>query len=164
MLGYKQEEIVGSTCFELIHPEDRDVVLGALDELVKTPGARDSVQCRARHAEGFWMTFEIVASNLLDHPEVKGVVINGRHIVDREKREARKDQLIAELKETLTGLNTLSGILRICASCKKIQEESGNWQQIEAYVRDHAQVEFSHGICPECTSYWYPEHAQEKPE
>jgi len=91
-------------------------------------------------------------------------VINGRHIVDREKREARKDQLIAELKQTLLGLNTLAGILRICASCKKIQEESGNWQQIEVYVRDHARVEFSHGICPECTSYWYPEHAQEKPE
>ena len=164
ILGYKQEEIVGSTCFELIHPEDREVVLGALDELVKTPGARDSVQCRARHAEGFWMTFEIVASNLLDHPEVRGVVINGRHIVDREKREARKDQLITELKQTLLGLNTLSGILRICASCKKIQEESGTWQQIEVYVRDHAQVEFSHGICPECTNYWYPEHTPAKPE
>jgi sigma-B regulation protein RsbU (phosphoserine phosphatase) len=131
---------------------------------VKTPGARDSVQCRARHAEGFWMTFEIVASNLLDHPEVRGVVINGRHVADREKREVRKDQLIAELKQTLMGLNALSGILRICASCKKIQEENGNWQQIEVYVRDHAQVEFSHGICPECTNYWYPGHTQEKPE
>jgi sigma-B regulation protein RsbU (phosphoserine phosphatase) len=91
-------------------------------------------------------------------------VINGRHVADREKREVRKDQLIAELKQTLMGLNALSGILRICASCKKIQEENGNWQQIEVYVRDHAQVEFSHGICPECTNYWYPEHAPEKPE
>jgi len=164
VLGYKKEEIVGSTCFELIHPEDRQMVLGALDELVKTPGARDSVQCRARHADGFWMTFEIVASNLLDHPEVRGVVVNGRHIGDRQKREAGKDQLIAELKETLSGLNTLSGILRICASCKKIQEENGDWQQMEIYIRDRAQVEFSHGVCPQCVGLWFPEGSDKKQE
>ena len=156
LLGYKREEIIGSTCFELLHPEDRDTVLMALDELLKKPGARDSVQCRARHAEGFWMTFEIVASNLLDHPEVRGLVVNGRHIDERAKQEAEKDELIAELKETLAGLNTLEGILCVCASCKKIQTEGGGWQQIEAYVRERAPVEFSHGMCPECVQLWFP--------
>jgi len=157
LLGYKKEEIIGSTCFELLHPEDRDTVLTALHELLKTPGARDSVQCRARHAEGFWMSFEIVACNLLKHPEIRGLLVNGRHIDEREQREAGKDQLIRELKETLAGLNTLSGILSVCASCKKIQTESGSWQQIEAYVRERAQVEFSHGMCPECVELWFPD-------
>jgi PAS domain S-box-containing protein len=158
LLGYKKEEIIGSTCFELLHPEDRGAVLAALDELLKKPGARDSAQFRARHAEGFWMTFEIVASNLLDHPEVRGVVVNGRHIDgERDRREAEKDQLIEELKETLAGLNTLEGILCICASCKKIQTESGGWQQIEVYVRERAPVDFSHGMCPECVQIWFPE-------
>ena len=157
LLGYRKEEIIGSTCFELLHPEDRDVVITALDELLKTPGGRDSVQCRARHAEGFWMTFEIVASNLLDHPEVRGLVVNGRHIDERAKREAEKDQLIEELKETLAGLNTLEGVLSICASCKKIQTETRGWQQIEVYVRERAPVEFSHGMCPECVHLWFPD-------
>lgn len=155
LLGYKKEEIIGSTCFELLHPEDREAVMSALDELLKTPGGRDSVQCRARHADGFWMTFEIVASNLLDHPEVRGLLVNGRHIEERAPEEAEKDQLIEQLKETLAGLNTLTGILSICASCKKIQAESGTWQQIEVYLREHAQVEFSHGMCPECVQLWF---------
>ena len=155
LLGYKKEEIIGSTCFELLHPEDREVVIAALGELLKTPGGRDSVQCRARHADGFWVTFEIVASNLLDHPEVRGLVVNGRHIEERVQRDVEKDQLIEELKETLAGLNTLAGILSICASCKKIQTESGDWQQIEVYVRERAQVEFSHGMCPECAQIWF---------
>jgi PAS domain S-box-containing protein len=155
LLGYKQEEIIGSTCFELLHPEDREEVMTALDELLKTPGGRDSVQCRARHADGFWMTFEIVASNLVDHPEVRGLVVNGRHIDERAQQEAEKEQLVEELKGTLAGLNTLAGILSICASCKKIQTEGGDWQQIEAYVRERTRVEFSHGMCPKCVQLWF---------
>jgi len=164
LLGYKKEEIIGSTCFELLHPEDRDTVLTALDELLKKPGGRDSVQCRARHADGFWMTFEIVASNLLDHPEIRGLVVNGRHIDNRLQQEVEKDRLIAELKETLAGLNTLSGILSICASCKKILTESGSWQQIEVFVRERAPVEFSHGMCPECVQLWSPDRSEEMEE
>lgn len=160
LLGYEREEIIGSTCFELLHPDDKADVMFALDELLKTPGGRGSVQCRARHADGFWMTFEIMASNLLEHPEVRGLVVNGRHIDEREqgdqraRREAEKDQLIAELTDTLAGLNTLAGILSICASCKKIQTEAGAWQQMELYMRERAQVEFSHGLCPECVQLW----------
>jgi len=157
LLGYKKEEIIGSTCFELLHPEDRETVLTALDELLKRPGPRDSVQCRARHAKGFWMAFEIVASNLLNHPEIRGLVVKGRLIGERDQQAREKDQLIAELKETLAGLNTLAGILSICASCKKILTESGCWQQIEVYVRERAQVEFSHGMCPECVQLWFPD-------
>jgi len=164
LLGYKKEEIIGSTCFELLHPEDRDTVLMALEELLKKPGGRDAVQCRARHAEGFWMTFEIVASNLLDHPEIRGLVVNSRLIDERTEEEAGKDQLIKELKETLAGINMLAGWLRICASCKKIQTETGNWQQIEVYVRDRAQVEFSHGMCPECVGLWFPDESKKKEE
>lgn len=174
LLGYKKEEIIGSTCFELLHPEDRETVMTALDELLKTPGGRGSVQCRARHADGFWMMFEIMASNLLDDPEVRGLVVNGRHINQRHqgdqreidqyhqraRREAEKDQLIAELTDTLAGLNTLVGILSICASCKKIQTEAGAWQQMEVYVRERAQVEFSHGMCPECVRLWLTDEPQ----
>jgi len=157
LLGYKKEEIIGSTCFELLHPEDRETVLSAMQGLLEKPGACDSVQCRARHADGFWMTFEIVALNLLEHPEIRGLVVNGRPIYERAKREAGKDRLIAELKETLAGMDKLTGILCICASCKKIQTESGAWQQIEVYVRERAPVEFSHGMCPQCVQLWFPE-------
>jgi PAS domain S-box-containing protein len=159
VLGYKQEEMIGSAHFDLVHPEDRSSVVNALTEFVKTPGARGSLEYRARHANGSWVSLEVVAYNLLDHPVIRGVVINGRDISQRKNEEAGKDQLISELKQTLAGLNTLTGVLPICASCKKIQNEGGNWQQIEVYIRDRAQVEFSHGMCPECARLWFPDHA-----
>lgn len=161
VLGYKQEEMIGETGFDLIHPEDRQSVLTALDEFVKAPGARDSIQYRARHANGSWVSLEVVAYNLLDHPVIQGVLISGRDISSRKRHEAVKDRLIWELQQALAGVNTLSGVLPICASCKKIQNEGGDWQQIELYIRERAQVEFSHGICPECTRLWFPEQADQ---
>ena len=161
VMGYRQEEVIGETGFDLLHPEDRENVLTAMDEFMKTPGARDSIQYRARHANGSWVSLEVVAYNLLDHPEIQGVLISGRDISNRKRDEAVKDQLIWELRQTLAGLNTLAGVLAICASCKKIQSESGGWQQIELFIREHAQVEFSHGMCPECTRLWFPEQGDQ---
>ena len=156
VMGYKQEEMIGSTGFELIHPEDRSNVENALNEFWKKPGARDSIEYRAKHANGTWVSLEVMAYNLLDHPAIQGVVINGRDISKRKQAEAGKDQLIAELQQTLTNVKTLTGVLPICAACKKIQE-GDEWRQIEVYIRDRSQVEFSHTICPECTTLWYPD-------
>jgi len=67
-------------------------------------------------------------------------------------------------KGTGLGLGTvkkLSGMLPICASCKKIRDDKGYWTQIEAYIRDHSEAEFSHGICPECMKKLYPEFCSE---
>lgn len=54
--------------------------------------------------------------------------------------------------EALTKVKMLSGMLPICASCKKIRDDKGYWKQIEAYIRDHSEAEFTHGICPDCAS------------
>jgi PAS domain S-box-containing protein len=157
VLGYTQEQLIGTTGFELVHPEDRPAVENALNEFWKSPGERGSIQYRAKHANGTWVSLEVVAYNLLDHPAVRGVVINGRDISERKQEEAGKDQMIAELQRTIANVKTLTGVLLICASCKKIQE-GDVWRQIEAYIRDRSQVEFSHSMCPECFALWYPEN------
>jgi hypothetical protein len=132
-------------------------VESALGEFWKNPGARDSIQYRAKHANGTWVSLEVVAYNMLNHPDVRGVVINGRDISRRKHEESSKDQLIAELQQTISNVKTLTGVLSICASCKKIREDD-KWRQIETYVREHSQVEFSHAMCPECTKLWYPDY------
>jgi len=103
---------------------------------------------------------EVVAYNLLDHPDIRGVVINGRDITERIQTQAEKERVIAELQEAISKLDTLTGLLTICASCKKIHAENGSWQQIESYIRDRSQVEFTHTMCPECALIWYPDHFQ----
>ena len=69
---------------------------------------------------------------------------------ERKRAEQEKENLVVELQEALSQVKKLSGLLPICASCKKIRDDQGYWQQIEAYIRDHSEAEFSHSICPEC--------------
>src|SRR5260370_16662034 len=74
--------------------------------------------------------------------------------------EAEKERVIAELHEAIANLDALTGLLIICASCKKIHAANGSWQQIESYIRDRSEVEFTHTVCPECALIWYPDHFQ----
>ncbi len=54
-------------------------------------------------------------------------------------------------------MKTLRGFLPICSSCKKIRSDQGYWQQIESYLSEHSEAEFSHGLCPDCAQTLYPE-------
>ncbi len=60
------------------------------------------------------------------------------------------EKLVAELREALQGVRTLSGLLPICAWCHKIRDDAGYWRQLEAYLSQHTEAQFSHGLCPEC--------------
>ncbi|MDJ0876752.1 MAG: response regulator, partial [Desulfobacterales bacterium] len=61
-------------------------------------------------------------------------------------------KLLAALKE----IKILSGLLPICAACKKIRDDKGYWNQIESYINEHSEAEFSHSICPDCAQNLYP--------
>jgi len=82
-------------------------------------------------------------------------------IKERKRAQIEKDSLIVELKDALNEVKTLSGLLPICASCKKIRDDNGYWNQIESYIRDRSEAEFSHSICPECSKKLYPEISKE---
>lgn len=71
-------------------------------------------------------------------------------ISERKTHEREREQLIAKLEQALAEIKTLRGILPICATCKKVRDDKGYWSQIETYIRTHSEVEFTHGICPEC--------------
>jgi len=61
---------------------------------------------------------------------------------------------VRDLETALAKVKTLSGMLPICAACKKIRDDRGYWTQIESYIRHHSEAEFSHGFCPECAQKW----------
>ena len=71
-------------------------------------------------------------------------------ISERKRFEQERENLIAKLGKALAEIKTLRGILPICATCKKIRDGEGYWSQIETYISTHSEVEFTHGICPEC--------------
>ena len=79
-----------------------------------------------------------------------------RYHLNIEKEE--REKVIDELQEALAEVKTLSGLLPICASCKKIRDDTGYWNQIEEYFIDHSEFQFSHGLCPDCVTKIYPDY------
>ena len=77
-------------------------------------------------------------------------------IARRKQAEAERDKVIVELKKAISEVKTLRGFLPICCICKNIRDDQGYWNQIESYIRDHSEAEFTHGICPECAKKHYP--------
>jgi hypothetical protein len=75
--------------------------------------------------------------------------------IKQQLRQAQ--QLNQELAAALAEVKRLSGFLPICASCKKIRNDHGSWEQIETYIRDHSEAEFTHSLCPECMNRIYPD-------
>ena len=73
------------------------------------------------------------------------------------KTQVERERTIRDLEVALGQVRTLSGLLPICASCKKIRDEKGLWHEVEHYVRDHSEADFSHGICPDCAAKLYPD-------
>ena len=111
-------------------------------------------------------TFLVCALPFYDSQhDIIGLVESFQDITKLTDLEKEKNQLIEKLQQALSHVKKLSGFLPICASCKKIRDDSGYWNQIETYIRDHSEAEFSHSLCPECSRKLYPElHVGNKSE
>jgi hypothetical protein len=78
------------------------------------------------------------------------------HLIEEKKiAETEREKVIEDLKAALNEVKTLQGFLPICASCKKIRDDTGYWNQIEQYIQKHSDAKFSHSICPECMEKLY---------
>ena len=90
--------------------------------------------------------------------EIIGVSAIERDITAQKKVEFEHKRLIDELQEAAAKIKTLHGLLPICAACKKIRDDQGDWQQVETFIKARSDADFSHGICPECVGKLYPEY------
>jgi len=64
---------------------------------------------------------------------------------------------MAKLREALANVKTLSGLIPICAGCKKIRDDKNYWRQVDSYIAEHTDATFTHGLCPDCIKIYYPE-------
>ena len=89
----------------------------------------------------------------------KGKVVDAiesvRDITAIKRAEIEREQLITELQEALGNVKTLSRLLPICSSCRKVRDDEGYWNQIESYIKKNTEIDFSHGLCPECAEKLY---------
>ena len=94
-----------------------------------------------------------------------GLVFGARnlrgHLQERKRAEPERERLIAELQEALANVKTLTGLIPICSSCKKVRDDQGYWTQLETYLAQHSDAEFSHGLCLDCMRKLYPDYSGE---
>jgi PAS domain S-box-containing protein len=152
--GKEPRELIGRYCYEVMH--------GCTTPLPDCPHA-------ASLKEGKPITFEVNSNNigipllvtcspfLHDDGSVLGTVHVARDISEQKKSRELREELIKKLTDSLAKVKLLSGFIPICASCKKIRNDKGYWQQVEEYIRDHSEAEFSHGLCPDCVKKLYPD-------
>lgn len=92
----------------------------------------------------------------------RGMIVGASHVIkdvsEKKRADFERETLIARLREALSRVKTLSGLLPICASCKRIRDDRGDWNPIEVYIHDRSNAQFSHGICPECAKKLYPDY------
>ncbi len=159
MLGYESPDELGSKISDIAtqyyaNPEDR----GRYKELLQKFGAVMSFEFKVKRKDGsqIWVSNSARAyfkqNGTVDHYE--GVVID---ITELKRVQAEREKLISELQEALAEVKTLSGLLPICSYCKNVRDDKGYWSQIESYIHQHSDADFSHGICPVCAEKHFPD-------
>jgi len=115
-----------------------------------TASSDASVIGRAKLTEAFGYLLKPLDERLL-HITIEMALY--KHQMGQERKK-----LLEDLQEALARVKLLSGLLPICAGCKNIRDEEGYWHQVEAYIRDHSEADFSHSVCPRCARTLYPDY------
>ncbi len=158
MFGYGEDELIGQSINILMPKRFRAAHESGMARVVESGKSNlinETIELSGMTRAGSEFPVELSLSTWVsgDQPFYTGII---RDISARKQHEQERDALIENLKNTLAKVRQLSGLLPICASCKKIRDDRGYWNQIETYIRDHSEAEFSHGICPECSKRLYP--------
>ncbi len=150
--GYTRPQILDMTPLDFIAAEDRPRVLDVIEQVFQEGQA--SVEAGFATASGKIIPF-LFTGYRFEQESNDYLIGVGLDISERVKTENEKSELIAQLQQTLSEIKVLSGLLPICASCKKIRDDQGYWNQIESYIHAHSEAEFSHSMCPECLKRYY---------
>lgn len=159
--GFAREEVIGLRLEQLLHPDYAEVLEQAhahrLEQEkngIKTGDLTFELPLVCKGGGTIWA--EILSTPLRDdQDEIVGYIGVARDITERKKLAGEREKLVVELQDALAKIKTLSGMLPICATCKKIRDDKGYWNTLEAYISEHSEASFSHGICPECASKVY---------
>lgn len=148
--GYTAEEAIGRSISMLVPENCPDELPEILDKIARSENVEHYEATRARKDGELIQVSVSVAPIRNALGEVIGGSTIARDITERKRAEQEREKLLSELQEALANVKTLSGLLPICSYCKKIRNDEGYWQQLEAYIHQRSQAQFSHGICPDC--------------
>jgi PAS domain S-box-containing protein len=152
IFGYAFEEVIGRYISMLAPPGYADEVPGFLDLLKCGQFIKDFETLRLTKDRQPIHVAASISPIKNSHGRIIGASVIARNIGERIRAEQEREGLLRQLQATLAQVKTLSGLLPICAGCKKIRDDQGYWTTVDVYVREHSQAEFTHGICPDCAA------------
>jgi len=145
--GWELSEVVGRNVYDLV-PKRLHAGLRRCVEAVFESGEPTAIESHiVTDRESWWITRFVPVR---EDGEVTSVLAIGTEFTARKRAENEQARLITELREALEKVETLSGLLPICASCKNVRDDQGYWRRIEGYISERSNAEFSHGLCPTC--------------
>jgi PAS domain-containing protein len=122
----------------------------ALDDFQRCGAARRELAWTALR-DGEALDFRVVLARMLDEPDAyAGILVTLDDQTERLRTARERERILSELQEARAEVGKLSSLLPICAWCKKIRDDQGYWDQLEAHLAAHAGITFTHGVCPEC--------------
>lgn len=157
MSGFTPGEVIGRKCFEVFGGDHCHTGQCPLMKILQGEQYVES-EIQKNRKDGTALTCIVTAKPFLGpHGELLGIVEDFKDITERKRAEEEREHLVADLRQAMDEIKTLSGLLPICAHCKKIRDDTGYWNQMEAYISKHSDAQFSHSICEECLEKFYPE-------
>ena len=159
MMGYSHKELMAMNAEQLwADPADRQ----RWQQKIQREGSLVDYECRqiTKDGKAIDLLLTTTARPYKNNQIVYQTILRDISVQKRTAQE--RENLINNLKQALAEVKTLQGFIPICASCKKIRDDKGYWNQIESYIREHSDAEFSHGICPECAVRLYKEYSSDK--
>ncbi len=158
MFGHSAGDMVGEPVETLV-PRDYHTEMLDIRDLIEHGRRLERIETVRLRKDGTRIDVSITVSPIKNADgNLHGASIVARDITERKRQEKERLRLIQELTDALRRVKTLSGLLPICASCKKIRNDDGYWEQVETYIKSRSNAEFTHGICPGCVKELYPEY------
>lgn len=158
IFGYSREDVIGKKIRELGVIQDGSESREDFNRLQEQGFIRyNNLPVRTKDGRNIFV--ELIG-NVYEIWGEKIIQCNIRDVTGRKLAEEEREKLIGELQDALANIKKLSGLIPICASCKSIRDDEGYWRQLEQYISEHSEANFTHGICPECMTKLYPKQGR----
>ena len=156
--GLSPEQYLGKTNREIGMPEELCTFWHEIHESVFQNRKPEIVEYAFKTVNrGERVLQAVVTPEFDEDKEVATIICVFRDITELKKAESEKNAVIEKLEKALAEIRTLQGFIPICANCKNIRDDTGYWQQIEQYIQDRSDAQFSHSLCPKCAKELYPD-------
>jgi len=160
LYGYKAEEMVGNS-FSVLVPAFRPKDMPEISSIIQAGQRLEGFETVHLRKGGESVDVSLTISPIRDSEgKIVGASTVARDITQHKKEEQERLKLIEDLTEALAHVKTLRGLLPICAACKKIRNDQGYWEQVETYISERSDANFTHGLCPDCAQRLYPQLSQ----